>query len=44
LVLSLGGTTIELATAPQIKDQQDVNAFNNPEALLSLAEALVVAE
>lgn len=44
LVLSLGGTTIELATAPAVKDGQDMNAFNNPEALLSLAEALVVAE
>jgi len=44
LVLSLGGTTIELATAPMVKNGQDVNAFNNPEALLSLAEALVVAE
>lgn len=44
LVLSLGGTTIELATAPRVKDGQDMNAFNNPEALVSLAEALVVAE
>ena len=44
LVLSLGDTTIELATAPAVKDGQDMNAFNNPEALLSLAEALVVAE
>lgn len=44
LVLSLGGTTIELATVPVVKDGQDVNAFNNPEALVSLAEALVVAE
>lgn len=44
LVLSLGGTTIELATVPMIKDGRDVNVFNNPEALLSLAEALVVAE
>jgi len=44
LVLLLGGTTIELATVPMVKDGQDVNAFNDPEALLSLAEALVVAE
>ena len=40
LVLSLGDTTIELATVPMVKDGQDVNAFNNPEALVALAEAL----
>lgn len=44
LVFRLGGTTIELTTAPGIKDGQEMNPFNNPEALLSLAEALVVAE
>jgi hypothetical protein len=41
LVFSLGGTTVELATVPCVKDGQDVNAFNNPEALLAVAEALV---
>lgn len=44
LMFSLSGTTIELATAPTIKYGQDENPFNNPEALLSLAEALVTAE
>jgi hypothetical protein len=41
LVLTLGGTTIELYPVPMSEEGQEIDPLNNREALLALAEALV---
>jgi hypothetical protein len=44
LTLTTGGTAIAINTVGMSKDGKDLNPFNNRDALVSLAEALVPAE
>ncbi len=44
LVLTLGGTAIEVRALGRFKPEEDINTYNNREALIAVANALVLAE